>query len=108
MICKQQLLVKQMDKQMKEQGDFQREEKETEPLKRPVRPISLAYRDSCMSLLEELNYCRENSWYLPWKCNEERHSRFFYEKLRLNKLEYEKCQYEAFKERVKKMNESKR
>ncbi|KAG5436894.1 hypothetical protein PCANB_001647 [Pneumocystis canis] len=59
-------------------------------IKRPQRPINLEYRDECITLLEELNYCREENWYLPWKCNEERHK-------------YEKCQYEAFKKRMKTM-----
>ncbi|EMR10582.1 hypothetical protein PNEG_01287 [Pneumocystis murina B123] len=61
-------------------------------LKKVCRPINLSYRDGCMKLLEELNYCRENTWYLPWKCVEERHA-------------YEKCEYEIFKERVKSLKE---
>nr|POF11595.1 nadh dehydrogenase [ubiquinone] 1 beta subcomplex subunit 7 [Quercus suber] len=54
--------------------------------------LPLAYRDSCAHLLIPLNKCRYDSYYLPWKCNDERHS-------------YEKCQYEEFKLRVKKMDE---
>ncbi|KAK0258666.1 hypothetical protein LTR02_016560 [Friedmanniomyces endolithicus] len=54
--------------------------------------VPLAYRDSCANLLIPLNKCRYNEYYLPWKCEDERHS-------------YEKCQYEEFKLRVKKMDE---
>lgn len=54
--------------------------------------LPLAYRDSCAHLLIPLNKCRQETWYLPWKCVDERHS-------------YEKCQYEEFKLRVKKMDE---
>ncbi|KAK3209927.1 hypothetical protein GRF29_44g1057185 [Pseudopithomyces chartarum] len=54
--------------------------------------LPLAYRDSCAHLLIPLNRCRFEEYYLPWKCEDERHS-------------YEKCQYEEFKLRVKKMDE---
>ncbi|KAI1358621.1 NADH-ubiquinone oxidoreductase B18 subunit-domain-containing protein [Xylaria arbuscula] len=54
--------------------------------------LPIAYRDSCANLLIPLNSCRQETYYLPWKCENERHS-------------YEKCQYEAFKQRVAKMNE---
>ncbi|ORY69113.1 NADH-ubiquinone oxidoreductase B18 subunit-domain-containing protein [Pseudomassariella vexata] len=54
--------------------------------------LPIAYRDSCAGLLIPLNRCRVDTYYLPWKCNDERHS-------------YEKCQYEEFKKRVTKMNE---
>ncbi|KAF1966307.1 hypothetical protein BU23DRAFT_487031 [Bimuria novae-zelandiae CBS 107.79] len=54
--------------------------------------LPLAYRDSCAHLLIPLNRCRHDEFYLPWKCEDERHS-------------YEKCQYEEFKLRVKKMDE---
>ncbi|KAG5958118.1 hypothetical protein E4U57_001495 [Claviceps arundinis] len=54
--------------------------------------LPLAYRDSCAHLLIPLNKCRKSSWYLPWKCEDERHS-------------YEKCQYVEFKKRVAKMDE---
>ncbi|KTW25594.1 hypothetical protein T552_03455 [Pneumocystis carinii B80] len=74
-------------------------------LKKPSRPINLSYRDGCMKILEELNYCRENTWYLPWKCVEERHGEFLDKLVKINKLAYEKCEYEAFKERVKKLKE---
>ncbi|KAI0390557.1 NADH-ubiquinone oxidoreductase B18 subunit-domain-containing protein, partial [Xylariaceae sp. FL0594] len=54
--------------------------------------LPLAYRDSCAGLLIPLNRCRQETWYMPWKCEDERHS-------------YEKCQYVEFKKRVAKMNE---
>ncbi|KAI1178545.1 NADH-ubiquinone oxidoreductase B18 subunit-domain-containing protein [Nemania sp. FL0916] len=54
--------------------------------------LPLAYRDGCANLLIPLNRCRVDTYYLPWKCEDERHS-------------YEKCQYEDFKRRVAKMNE---
>ncbi|KAK7509785.1 NADH-ubiquinone oxidoreductase B18 subunit family protein [Phyllosticta citriasiana] len=57
--------------------------------------IPLAYRDSCAHLLIPLNKCRVDEYYLPWKCENERHS-------------YEKCQYDEFKKRVAKMEELKR
>ncbi|KAI4773931.1 hypothetical protein E4T52_11101 [Aureobasidium sp. EXF-3400] len=54
--------------------------------------LPIAYRDTCAHLLIPLNRCRHNEYYLPWKCENERHS-------------YEKCQYEEFKKRVAKMDE---
>ncbi|PSN66129.1 hypothetical protein BS50DRAFT_677409 [Corynespora cassiicola Philippines] len=54
--------------------------------------LPLPYRDSCAHLLIPLNRCRQEEYYLPWKCENERHS-------------YEKCQYEEFKLRVAKMEE---
>ncbi|KAI1466237.1 NADH-ubiquinone oxidoreductase B18 subunit-domain-containing protein [Daldinia caldariorum] len=54
--------------------------------------VPLPYRDSCANLLIPLNRCRFDTYYLPWKCNDERHS-------------YEKCQYDEFKKRVARMNE---
>ncbi|CAK4032456.1 NADH dehydrogenase [ubiquinone] 1 beta subcomplex subunit 7 [Lecanosticta acicola] len=54
--------------------------------------VPLPYRDSCAHLLIPLNKCRFDNFYLPWRCMDERHS-------------YEKCQYEEFKLRVKKMDE---
>ncbi|KAI1294359.1 NADH-ubiquinone oxidoreductase B18 subunit-domain-containing protein [Xylaria venustula] len=54
--------------------------------------LPLAYRDSCANLLIPLNRCRADTYYLPWKCENERHS-------------YEKCQYDEFKKRVAKMDE---
>ncbi|KAL1861844.1 hypothetical protein VTK73DRAFT_6904 [Phialemonium thermophilum] len=54
--------------------------------------VPLAYRDSCAHLLIPLNRCRYETYYLPWKCEDERHS-------------YEKCQYVEFKKRLAKMEE---
>ncbi|TVY58301.1 NADH dehydrogenase [ubiquinone] 1 beta subcomplex subunit 7 [Lachnellula cervina] len=54
--------------------------------------LPIAYRDSCANLLIPLNRCRYEEYYLPWKCETERHS-------------YEKCQYDEFKKRVAKMDE---
>ncbi|KAK6329688.1 hypothetical protein TWF696_003558 [Orbilia brochopaga] len=56
--------------------------------------LPLAYRDRCAGLLVPLNRCRFETWYLPWKCEDERHS-------------YERCQYDEFMKRVKKMEELK-
>jgi len=42
--------------------------------------LDVAYRDFCAHLLIPLNECRRKSFYLPWKCEHERHV-------------YEKCQY---------------
>lgn len=42
--------------------------------------VDLAYRDFCAHLLIPLNECRKASFFLPWKCEHERHV-------------YEKCQY---------------
>ncbi|KAJ1662133.1 hypothetical protein IW140_006132 [Coemansia sp. RSA 1813] len=50
--------------------------------------IPLRYRDYCAHLLVPLNKCRHRSMYLPWKCEDERHT-------------YEKCQYEDFMRRSK-------
>ncbi|KAK5112071.1 hypothetical protein LTR85_011652 [Meristemomyces frigidus] len=77
--------------------------------------LPLAYRDSCAHLLIPLNKCRYDNYYMAWRCmvripnlwrevegdcqlvilmrpQDERHS-------------YEKCQYDEFKLRVKKMDE---
>ncbi|THW21437.1 hypothetical protein D6D25_06880 [Aureobasidium pullulans] len=54
--------------------------------------LPIPYRDTCAHLLIPLNRCRHNEYYLPWKCENERHS-------------YEKCQYEEFKKRVAKHGE---
>ncbi|ODV95286.1 hypothetical protein PACTADRAFT_50033 [Pachysolen tannophilus NRRL Y-2460] len=56
--------------------------------------IPLAYRDRCAKLLVPLNKCRQEGWYMPWNCVEERH-------------DYEKCQYLDFKRRVKQLEEIK-
>eukprot|EP00591_Stephanopyxis_turris_P010393 CAMPEP_0195522496 /NCGR_PEP_ID=MMETSP0794_2-20130614/20716_1 /TAXON_ID=515487 /ORGANISM="Stephanopyxis turris, Strain CCMP 815" /LENGTH=79 /DNA_ID=CAMNT_0040652263 /DNA_START=64 /DNA_END=303 /DNA_ORIENTATION=- len=50
--------------------------------------IPVAYRDYCAHLLIRLNKCREQSLYMPWKCEHERHS-------------YEVCEYKEFKRRQK-------
>lgn len=42
--------------------------------------LDIGYRDFCAHLLIPLNECRRKSFYLPWKCEHERHV-------------YEKCQY---------------
>ncbi|KAG0613732.1 hypothetical protein M758_6G125900 [Ceratodon purpureus] len=54
--------------------------------------LSLGSRDMCSKLLIPLNKCRTESFYLPWKCEDERHG-------------YEKCEYEIFLQRMKKMQE---
>ncbi|WJX21515.1 hypothetical protein P8452_10943 [Trifolium repens] len=36
--------------------------------------VPLAYRDQCAHLLIPLNKCRQAEFYLPWKCENERHS----------------------------------
>jgi len=56
--------------------------------------LPMAYRDRCAHLLIPLNECRRETWWAPWKCKDERHS-------------YEKCQYDEFVKRVKKMDELK-
>jgi NADH dehydrogenase (ubiquinone) 1 beta subcomplex subunit 7 len=48
--------------------------------------IDMVYRDFCAHLLIPLNECRRKSFYLPWKCEHERH-------------EYELCQYKEYKRR---------
>lgn len=45
--------------------------------------VPLAYRDVCAHLLIPLNKCREQTRFMPWKCEDERHT-------------YEKCQYELY------------
>ncbi|KAK9276928.1 hypothetical protein L1049_006466 [Liquidambar formosana] len=52
--------------------------------------VPLAYRDQCAHLLMPLNKCRQAEFYLPWKCENERHV-------------YEKCEYELVMERLLKM-----
>ncbi|CCU76405.1 NADH-ubiquinone oxidoreductase B18 [Blumeria hordei DH14] len=54
--------------------------------------LPIQYRDGCAGLLIPLNRCRFKEYYLPWKCENERHS-------------YEKCQYDEFLMRVAKMDE---
>jgi NADH dehydrogenase (ubiquinone) 1 beta subcomplex subunit 7 len=45
--------------------------------------IPFEYRDYCAKLLIPLNKCRGETFYLPWKCETERHA-------------YEKCQYDEY------------
>ena len=52
--------------------------------------VPLPYRDQCAHLLIPLNKCRVAEFYLPWKCEPERHA-------------YEKCQYELVMERMLQM-----
>ncbi|CAI0458240.1 unnamed protein product [Linum tenue] len=52
--------------------------------------VPMAYRDQCAHLLIPLNKCRQAEFYLPWKCENERHS-------------YEKCEYELVMERMLQM-----
>lgn len=35
--------------------------------------IPLAYRDHCAHLLIPLNICRRKEYFLPWKCEHEKH-----------------------------------
>ncbi|KAL1222683.1 NADH dehydrogenase [ubiquinone] 1 beta subcomplex subunit 7 [Cardamine amara subsp. amara] len=49
--------------------------------------IALGSRDQCAHLLIPLNKCRQAEFYLPWKCEDERHV-------------YEKCEYELVMERM--------
>ncbi|XP_010527841.1 PREDICTED: NADH dehydrogenase [ubiquinone] 1 beta subcomplex subunit 7-like [Tarenaya hassleriana] len=49
--------------------------------------VPLSYRDQCAHLLIPLNKCRQAEFYLPWKCEDERHV-------------YEKCEYELVMERM--------
>ncbi|KAI7869370.1 NADH-ubiquinone oxidoreductase B18 subunit family protein [Spinellus fusiger] len=49
--------------------------------------IPLEYRDYCAHLLIPLNKCRGETFYLPWKCENERHI-------------FEKCQYDDYKRRM--------
>ncbi|AEC05539.1 NADH dehydrogenase [ubiquinone] 1 beta subcomplex subunit 7 [Arabidopsis thaliana] len=49
--------------------------------------IALGSRDMCAHLLIPLNKCRQAEFYLPWKCEDERHV-------------YEKCEYELVMERM--------
>ncbi|TYH84104.1 hypothetical protein ES332_D02G176000v1 [Gossypium tomentosum] len=52
--------------------------------------VPIPYRDQCAHLLIPLNKCRQAEFYLPWKCEIERHS-------------YEKCEYELVMERMLQM-----
>eukprot|EP00658_Telonema_sp_P-2_P081030 TRINITY_DN819_c0_g1_i2.p1 TRINITY_DN819_c0_g1~~TRINITY_DN819_c0_g1_i2.p1 ORF type:complete len:125 (+),score=38.66 TRINITY_DN819_c0_g1_i2:73-447(+) len=50
--------------------------------------VDPAFRDYCAHLLIPLNQCRRREWYLPWKCNPERHA-------------YEKCEFDEYMTRMK-------
>ncbi|XP_010908299.1 NADH dehydrogenase [ubiquinone] 1 beta subcomplex subunit 7 [Elaeis guineensis] len=52
--------------------------------------VPIPYRDQCAHLLIPLNKCRVAEFYLPWKCETERHT-------------YEKCEYELVMERMLQM-----
>ncbi|XP_050235126.1 NADH dehydrogenase [ubiquinone] 1 beta subcomplex subunit 7 [Mercurialis annua] len=52
--------------------------------------VPIPYRDQCAHLLIPLNKCRQAELYLPWKCENERHT-------------YEKCAYELVMERMLQM-----
>ncbi|KAK8477466.1 hypothetical protein V6N13_017222 [Hibiscus sabdariffa] len=52
--------------------------------------VPIPYRDQCAHLLIPLNKCRQAEFYLPWKCENQRHS-------------YEKCEYELVMERMLQM-----
>lgn len=49
--------------------------------------VPIVWRDTCAGVLIPLNECRRKSFFLPWKCEDER-------------LAYEKCQYVAYKARL--------
>jgi NADH dehydrogenase (ubiquinone) 1 beta subcomplex subunit 7 len=42
--------------------------------------LDVGFRDYCAHLLIPLNKCRHETFYMPWKCTDERHT-------------YEQCQY---------------
>lgn len=52
--------------------------------------VPISYRDQCAHLLIPLNKCRQAEFYLPWKCEDQRHG-------------YEKCEYELVMERMLQM-----
>ncbi|KAG6477793.1 hypothetical protein ZIOFF_061224 [Zingiber officinale] len=52
--------------------------------------VPIPYRDECAHLLIPLNKCRSAEFFLPWKCENERHV-------------YEKCEYELIMERMLQM-----
>ncbi|KAL3510278.1 hypothetical protein ACH5RR_029679 [Cinchona calisaya] len=52
--------------------------------------VPISYRDQCAHLLIPLNKCRQAEFYLPWKCEDQRHA-------------YEKCEYELVMERMLQM-----
>ncbi|RWW01257.1 hypothetical protein GW17_00035715 [Ensete ventricosum] len=52
--------------------------------------VPIPYRDQCAHLLIPLNKCRSAEFFLPWKCEAERHT-------------YERCEYELVMERMLQM-----
>ncbi|WZN67148.1 B18 subunit of NADH:ubiquinone oxidoreductase [Chloropicon roscoffensis] len=56
--------------------------------------VPQVWRDACAHLLIPLNACRKKEFYLPWKCEHERHV-------------YELCQYKDYKKRVKAAEDAK-
>ncbi|KAI8917437.1 NADH-ubiquinone oxidoreductase B18 subunit-domain-containing protein, partial [Entophlyctis helioformis] len=56
--------------------------------------IPLAWRDYCAHLLPELNKCRRDSMFMPWKCEEER-------------VTWMKCQYDDYQRRMRKLERRK-
>ncbi|CAM6118261.1 unnamed protein product [Calypogeia fissa] len=54
--------------------------------------VPISSRDACANLLIPLNKCRVATYWMPWKCEDDRHS-------------YEKCEYELFLVRLNKMKE---
>ncbi|KAJ1550675.1 hypothetical protein HK096_005640 [Nowakowskiella sp. JEL0078] len=50
--------------------------------------IPLAWRDFCAHLLPDLNRCRIDSFYAPWKCEKER-------------VTWQKCQYDDYQRRMR-------
>jgi len=57
--------------------------------------VPLVYRDHCAHMLIPLNKCRTRTYYLPWKCEHERHA-------------YEKCQYDEYMKCVDRMTEQRK
>ncbi|KAJ3092164.1 hypothetical protein HK102_010125 [Quaeritorhiza haematococci] len=57
--------------------------------------IPLEFRDYCAHLLPELNKCRVENYYLPWRCSKER-------------VAWQKCQYDDYHRRMKVLEKQKR
>jgi NADH dehydrogenase (ubiquinone) 1 beta subcomplex subunit 7 len=53
-----------------------------------VNRIPLEWRDYCAHKLIPLRKCRYENYFLPWRCEDERHA-------------YEKCQYDDYKRRMR-------
>ena len=54
---------------------------------RPLAACGPHLRDYCAHLLIPLNECRHKNYYLPWKCEHERH-------------DYETCEYKEYTRRM--------